>query len=368
LCDLMDKERKPSLVARLLGGRQRSLSAVSRKEPEKDKEKEKEDTTILAKPQLSRHSSGPAVPRTRSGTAPLSRSSYALPTAEKVDKEKDKEENENPTSVEQLPRPFRDFLADSSVARPVMNEHFETTLRALRLTAKKELRRYAFLRGRGKEGEEEEEDNGAAAGSEPGREVFEEVKTEKELRKRFKVGEEIGKGAFGAVYEGRQEGRQVALKKICHMGRRQMQRNTREAYFLTQCRHEKIMQVLACLRAADTSTVWLVMELIEGGSLDEALKLSGALPDKEAARVCADMLEALAYLHGRGLAHRDIKVSRCSPVFLFSLHFAAGQRDAGAVDAAEAAGGGEAGGLFSGGRPESRSRSARAGHVVVDGP
>jgi serine/threonine protein kinase len=61
---------------------------------------------------------------------------------------------------------------------------------------------------------------------------------------------------------------------------------------------------MACMHAADTNTVWLVMELIRGGSLDEAISLSGPLPEKEAACTCRDLLEARdTRVEMRGNAH-----------------------------------------------------------------
>ncbi len=294
----MEKEKKPTLVERLLGSRRHSVNITSRTSKAEEKKSEPE------KPALLRGSTGPARTRPRSGTAPTTRVSASVPPADKKE-----DEVEKPTCVEELPRSLQHYLADSDVGRDVLNAHFEVTLLALRLTAKKEHRRHAFFQAQDKgaaEGEEAPEIDPAT--------VFQEVKTEKELRKTYRVGEQIGKGAFGAVYEGRHGGTQVALKKIGNMGKRQAQRNAREAFFLTQCDHEKILKVLSCHHAADTNTVWLVMELIEGGSLDEGLRLSGALPEREAARVCSDLLEAVAYLHARKWAHRDIKVGRVEVV------------------------------------------------------
>ncbi len=74
-----------------------------------------------------------------------------------------------------------------------MNANFELTLRVLRLIAKKEHRHYSFLRAVGPKSEEPD-----AIVS-----VFSEVPTEKAVRRRYRVGDEIGKGAFGLVYEGK---------------------------------------------------------------------------------------------------------------------------------------------------------------------
>ena len=97
------------------------------------------------------------------------------------------------------------------------------------------------------------------------------------------------------------------MKKISNLGSRQQARNEREAGFLAACSHGNILRVIKCYRVADTDTVWLAMEMLEGGALDEALRLNGPLGNPETARCAADLTAALAYLHAKGWCHRDLK-------------------------------------------------------------
>ena len=53
--------------------------------------------------------------------------------------------------------------------------------------------------------------------------------------------------------------------------------------------------------------LYYVMPYVEGESLRERLARTGELPVSEAVRLLADVVEALAYAHGRGVVHRDMK-------------------------------------------------------------
>jgi len=53
--------------------------------------------------------------------------------------------------------------------------------------------------------------------------------------------------------------------------------------------------------------VFLVMELVEGGTLRDVLRASGPLPVPVAVAVLVPVLDGLAQAHGRGLVHRDVK-------------------------------------------------------------
>src|SRR6185503_2302196 len=53
--------------------------------------------------------------------------------------------------------------------------------------------------------------------------------------------------------------------------------------------------------------LWYTMPLIEGESLRRRLQRVGRLPVDEALTIAAQVADALAYAHGRGVVHRDIK-------------------------------------------------------------
>ena len=53
----------------------------------------------------------------------------------------------------------------------------------------------------------------------------------------------------------------------------------------------------------------VILELVEGESLAERLKREGALPPRAAVRIAAEVAEALAHAHERGVVHRDVKAA-----------------------------------------------------------
>ncbi len=59
----------------------------------------------------------------------------------------------------------------------------------------------------------------------------------------------------------------------------------------------------------DDGTAYIVMELVEGATLRQAIDLHGALPPARAADIAAQVADALAAAHARGLVHRDVKPS-----------------------------------------------------------
>src|SRR4029077_13150876 len=53
--------------------------------------------------------------------------------------------------------------------------------------------------------------------------------------------------------------------------------------------------------------VFFVMSYVEGETLGERLRSRGPLPPADASRVLREVAWALAYAHGRGIVHRDVK-------------------------------------------------------------
>jgi serine/threonine protein kinase len=65
--------------------------------------------------------------------------------------------------------------------------------------------------------------------------------------------------------------------------------------------------LLRFIPVENKSRPYLVMEFIEGETLQALMTRSGPLPEKEASRIAVILCEALEYLHGQGIAHRDLK-------------------------------------------------------------
>ncbi|MGE0710574.1 MAG: serine/threonine-protein kinase [Planctomycetota bacterium] len=125
----------------------------------------------------------------------------------------------------------------------------------------------------------------------------------------YRVTGELGRGGAGAVLRGEDAaGRPVAIKVLVQ-GRSatpaQRQRFAREARALTTVRHP---HVVALLDVGEQQGVpYLVLELHEGGSLEDRLRRGEPLAPREVARIGAELAEGLAAAHGRGVLHRDLK-------------------------------------------------------------
>ncbi len=85
----------------------------------------------------------------------------------------------------------------------------------------------------------------------------------------------------------------------------QTERFAREIQVAASLQHPHIVALLTA-GSAD-GLAWYVMPYIEGESLAAKLAREGALPVNDALRILRDIIDALAYSHGRGVVHRDIK-------------------------------------------------------------
>ena len=127
---------------------------------------------------------------------------------------------------------------------------------------------------------------------------------------RYEVGERVGVGGMADVYvaDDTQLGRQVALK-ILHPQYAGddafVERFRREALSAAKLQHPNIVQIYDSGREGDFN--YIVMEYVEGRSLKEYLADEGPLDIRDASRIAAEVLTALAYAHRTGLVHRDIK-------------------------------------------------------------
>jgi len=78
-----------------------------------------------------------------------------------------------------------------------------------------------------------------------------------------------------------------------------------EARALARLNHPNVVRVYDLEEAGDGHH--LVLQYVDGGSLQARLERDGPLPWQRAARYVADVGEALAYVHGHGVVHRDVK-------------------------------------------------------------
>lgn len=130
----------------------------------------------------------------------------------------------------------------------------------------------------------------------------------------YTILQEISTGGQGTVFQGTQDatGRAVAIKVIpggLLTGSRHRARFDREAGILAKLDHPNIVGILDRGRTDDGS-LFLVMPLIDGKSLDDYMQRLGkeAKPDKSALlRLFIQILHAIGEAHRQGIIHRDLK-------------------------------------------------------------
>lgn len=130
----------------------------------------------------------------------------------------------------------------------------------------------------------------------------------------YLLGELIGRGSIGDVHLAVEPitGRQVALKLLRpHSdanGEERAQSRRRflaEAETARQLHHPDIVRVLAS--GNDAGTAWMAMELLGGCDLERYTRPARLLPEPVVLRLAERLARALAYAHGRGVVHRDVK-------------------------------------------------------------
>jgi hypothetical protein len=133
------------------------------------------------------------------------------------------------------------------------------------------------------------------------------------LGARYRLAERLGSGGMSVVWRGYDEllGRQVAIKVLSPDladDRFFRDRIRHEATACGRLSHPNIVSVYDYGEATEpdgTAVPYLVMELVEGGSLTERLG-GGPLPWPVALQICAEVAAALAAAHEVGLVHRDV--------------------------------------------------------------
>lgn len=136
------------------------------------------------------------------------------------------------------------------------------------------------------------------------------------LAGRYRLGEVLGRGGMGTVWRAVDEtlGRTVAVKELRFPTaidedekRRLITRTLREAKAIARIRNNGAVTVYDVVDEDDRP--WIVMELIEGKSLAEAVREDGVLTPKRAAEVGLAILDVLRSAHREGILHRDVKPS-----------------------------------------------------------
>ncbi|MFI8827433.1 serine/threonine-protein kinase [Streptomyces sp. NPDC053431] len=136
------------------------------------------------------------------------------------------------------------------------------------------------------------------------------------LAGRYRLGVVLGRGGMGTVWRAVDEtlGRTVAVKELRFPNsidedekRRLITRTLREAKAIARIRNNGAVTVYDVVDEDDRP--WIVMELIEGKSLADAVREDGTLTPRRAAEVGLAILDVLRSAHREGILHRDVKPS-----------------------------------------------------------
>lgn len=127
--------------------------------------------------------------------------------------------------------------------------------------------------------------------------------------KDFAINDEVvGTGAFATVKKAveRTTGKTFAVKII---NKRKVMGNlsgvSRELDILQKLKHDRIVRLKGFYQ--DNDNYYLVMEFVSGGDLMDFVAAHGAVGEDAGREITRQILEAVAYMHAKGISHRDLK-------------------------------------------------------------
>jgi eukaryotic-like serine/threonine-protein kinase len=120
----------------------------------------------------------------------------------------------------------------------------------------------------------------------------------------------LGRGGWSVVYHGRHTtlDMPVAIKMLKHtlaMNPGFIEQFQNEARIIAALNHQNIVKVYDVERLF--RTVFIIMEQMQGQTLEQAVAGGAAIPAARAARILAQIADGLRHAHGHGVVHRDVK-------------------------------------------------------------
>lgn len=127
---------------------------------------------------------------------------------------------------------------------------------------------------------------------------------------RYKIEEVLGMGGMATVYRATDSALQVeraikVLSKELTVHQKLRTRFITEARTMARLRHPNVVTVFDV--SVDAERPFIVMEMIEGGSLGDLIQRKGRLPVQESCSLVAQALRGVQAAHEQGVVHRDLK-------------------------------------------------------------
>lgn len=125
---------------------------------------------------------------------------------------------------------------------------------------------------------------------------------------RYESKVEVGRGASGVVFIAvdRDTNQKVAIKTIELKSQSSKELILNEIRVLKDFNHKNLVNFLDAYLIEDTNQLWVVLEYMDGGPLTDVVTET-VMKDKQISAVCHEVLNAICFLHSKGIIHRDIK-------------------------------------------------------------
>ncbi len=123
---------------------------------------------------------------------------------------------------------------------------------------------------------------------------------------KYQILDRLGSGGFGAVYLAMDTwvNRKVALK-VPHQQQDEIVDQLKEARIMAALKHPNIVELITTERK--NGTFFMVLEYIEGESLDRMVRRERALHPSRALEIGMDLASAIAFAHSHQILHRDLR-------------------------------------------------------------
>lgn len=131
------------------------------------------------------------------------------------------------------------------------------------------------------------------------------------LSLRYEILKELGSGSFGVVHLVRERAtgleRVIKIVTTKNLAPRLLDNMRREIQVLQDLDHPNIVRLFEFGEDTRNQKIYLLMEKLSGGDLDDLLERSGCLGEHLVSCIVRQVLSGAAFCHERGVLHRDLK-------------------------------------------------------------